>query len=229
MTNLEMLSLAARGLGALKDEVVFVGGSTIELYLAGRPALKVRPTDDVDCVVGVVSRVEYHKIEERLRGLGFSHPMDERAPICRWRYQGILMDVMPIDGNILGFTNRWYPEGFAKAVSTRLPDGQDVRIFDLPYFVASKIEAFKDRGKNDFAGSADLEDIVVLIDGASDFQEQILRAPDSVRDYLQESFKALVGDESFLDYLEGHLPPVGRLERVARARKILQTLAAEGR
>lgn len=226
MTNLEMLSLAARGLAALKDEVVFVGGATIELYLTGRPALKVRPTDDVDCIIEVVSRVEYHKIEERLRGLNFSHPMDERAPICRWQYQGILVDVMPIDGKILGFTNRWYPDGFAKAVSARLPDGQDIRIFDLTYFVASKIEAFKDRGKNDFAGSTDLEDIVTLIDGVPDFQERILRAPDNVRDYLQESFKALVGDEVFLDYLEGHLPPVGRKERVARARAILQALAS---
>ena len=221
-----MLSLAARGLGALKDEVVFVGGATIELYLANHPALKVRPTDDVDCVVEVVSRVEYYKIEERLRELGFRHPINERAPICRWHYQGIVVDVMPIEGKILGFTNRWYPEGFKSAVGASLPDGQAIRLFDLPYFLASKVEAFRDRGKNDYAGSTDLEDIVALIDGIPNFQARILRASEEVRSYIQESFNELIGDERFLDYLEGHISPVGRQERVARARSILQALAA---
>ena len=76
MKNLEMLALAARGLGPLKDEVVFVGGATIELYLAGQPVLKVRATDDVDCVVEVATRTDYYKLEEKLRARGFHHPMD---------------------------------------------------------------------------------------------------------------------------------------------------------
>ncbi len=38
-----MLGLVARGLGALKDEAVFVGGATIELYLSGEPLFKARP------------------------------------------------------------------------------------------------------------------------------------------------------------------------------------------
>lgn len=93
-----MLSLAARGLGPLKDEVVSVGGATIELYLAGQPALKVRATDDVDCVVAAAARTGYHKLEERLRGLGFRHPLDEDSPICRWECRGILVDVIPPGG-----------------------------------------------------------------------------------------------------------------------------------
>ena len=67
MKNLEMLALAARGLAPLKEEIVFVGGATIELYLAGQPALMVRATDDVDCVVKVAARTAYHELEERLR------------------------------------------------------------------------------------------------------------------------------------------------------------------
>ena len=224
MTNLEMLSLTARGLGALKDEAVFVGGATIELYLAGQPGLKIRPTDDVDCVVEVVSRVEYHKIEERLRALGFRHPLGGRAPICRWEYQGVSVDVMPIEGKILGFSNRWYPEGFAKSIVTKLPDGQDIRIFTLPYLVASKVEAFKDRGKGDYLGSTDLEDIVALLDGVPDFREQVQGAPESVQAYLRESFEEFLEDERFLDSLEGHLPPDGRRERVERVLAILQGL-----
>ena len=225
MTNLEMLSLAVRGLGAFKDEVVFVGGATIELYLTGQSALRVRPTDDVDCVVEVASRIEYYKVEERLRKLGFTHATGENVPICRWEYQGVSVDVMPIDGGILGFANRWYPAGYAKAIAARLPDGQDIRLFDLPYFIASKIEAFKGRGQNDFVGSPDVEDIVAVLDGVEDFKERLLKAPDDVRTYLHESFTELVGDERFLDCLEGHISPVGRRERVARALEILRALS----
>lgn len=226
MNNVEMLSLAARGLGPLKNDAVFVGGATIELYIAGQPGYKIRPTDDVDCVVEVVSRVEYHKIEERLRGLGFQHPLDEKAPICRWTYEGILVDVMPIEGNILGFSNRWYPEGFEKSVTAKLPDGQEIRIFALPYLVASKLEAFNDRGHGDFMGSTDLEDILAVLDGAPDFQEQIEGSPAPLRAYLSEGFGEFIRDERFLDALEGSIPPAGRKERVLRATTVLERLSS---
>ena len=226
MNSIEMLSVVARGLGPLKNEVVFVGGATIELYITGeQPGVKFRPTDDVDCVVEVASRVEYHKIEERLRELGFQHPMDERAPICRWKFQGILVDVMPIEGRVLGFSNRWYPEGFATSVMTKLPDGQEIRIFALPYLIASKLEAFKDRGKGDFVGSTDMEDIIAVLDGVPDFQEQIERASEPVKAFLRNGFEELLRDERFLDALEGHLPPLGREKRVQRANAILKKLA----
>ena len=224
MNNLEMLASVAKGLGPLKDEVVFVGGATIELYLAGQPALKVRATDDVDCVVAITTRTDYHKLEERLRALKFQHPLDTKGPICRWEYQGILVDVMPIEGAVLGFSNRWYPEGFEHAVPVRLPDGQEIKIFSLPYLIASKLEAFKDRGHDDFMGSSDMEDIVTIIDGAADFQKEITGAPQSVKSYLQDCFRELLADERFLDGLEGHLPPAAGPGRAARARSVIERL-----
>src|SRR4051812_1067118 len=33
------------------------------------------------------------------------------GPICRWDYDGLTVDVMPTDGKILGFNNRWYSDG----------------------------------------------------------------------------------------------------------------------
>lgn len=226
MKNLEMLALAAEGLGPLKDEVVFVGGATIELYLTGPSSLPVRTTDDVDCVVEVATRSDFHKLEERLRGLGFRHPQTSKAPICRWEFKGILVDVMPIEGSILGFTNRWYPEGFENRISSTLPDGRQIWIFSLPYLVASKLEAFKGRGHGDFMASSDMEDIVTVIDAAGNFQEQIATTPSSVKAYLRAQFRTLLADENFLDGLEGHLPPAAGPGRVARARAILDRLVA---
>jgi predicted nucleotidyltransferase len=226
MKNLAMLALAAKGLGPIKDEVAFVGGATIELYLAAQPALAVRATDDVDCVVEVTARNAFHRLEERLRARGFRHPSDPKAPICRWEFKGIRVDVMPIEGAVLGFSNRWYPEGFENRILAELPDGQEIRIFSLPYLVASKLEAFKGRGNDDFMASSDMEDIVTIIDGAAGFHEQIAGAPKSVKSYLRRQFRNLLADGRFLDGLEGHLPPAAGTGRVARARSVLERVVS---
>lgn len=216
--NLDMLSVVARGLQDLKDQVVFVGGATVDLYVTDPGGEPLRPTDDVDCVIGITSRVAYRTLEEKLRALKFSHPLDEaRPPICRWKFSGISVDVMPTDEGVLGFSNRWYPDGIAHAESRVLPDGQTVAIFSLPYFLASKIEAFLGRGKDDFYGSSDLEDIVTLIDRAEDLREKVLAAPKDVQNYIGEKFGSFLGNDLFVQSVAGHLDAgagPGRVERV---------------
>jgi len=127
-----MLAIVAKGLKDLKARVVFVGGATIELYVASSTP-EGRATDDVDCVVKMANRIKYYALEEELRGLGFKHPMAERAPVCRWEYSGIPVDVMPTEGKVLGFNNRWYAAGMAHTRTAELPDGQEIEIFSVPY------------------------------------------------------------------------------------------------
>lgn len=83
MKNIEMLAEIAKGLGPLREKVVFVGGSTVALYLTDPAAPGIRPTEDVDCVIELVTRAEYYKLEEQLRELGFQHAAKDNAPVCR--------------------------------------------------------------------------------------------------------------------------------------------------
>jgi predicted nucleotidyltransferase len=215
--NLDMLAIVAKGLKGLKERVVFVGGATIELYVPPT-APEGRATDDVDCVVEMASRVKYHELEEELRKLKFKHPMAERAPICRWEYSGIPVDVMPTEGKVLGFNNRWYADGMANTRTAELPDGQKIEIFSVPYLLASKIEAFKDRGHGDFLGSNDMEDIITVLDGCPSVKEEIEKAPKTVRDFLTQRFKEFSDNSDFIDSLQGHIealqPRSGRAEKV---------------
>jgi len=48
--SLELLELAASTLGELVDEVVFVGGAAVTLWITDPAAPPVRPTNDVDVV-----------------------------------------------------------------------------------------------------------------------------------------------------------------------------------
>jgi hypothetical protein len=57
MHNLEMLEVTAEGLQDLLEEVVFVGGATVALYATDPAAPEARPTDDVDLVIEIASRV----------------------------------------------------------------------------------------------------------------------------------------------------------------------------
>lgn len=222
--NVAMLGVAAKGLKGLKEKVVFVGGATIDLYLApGAP--ESRATDDVDCVVELGTKRDYYQLEEELRKLEFEHPLAEKAPICRWNYRGIQVDVMPTEGSILGFKNRWYREGMAHAESFTLPDGQEISAFSVPYLIASKLEAFRDRGRKDYIASPDLEDVVALLDGCPDAEQRIASAPVSVKDYLVEQLGKLLDTEQFLTGLDGNLGvgPSG-FQRVERCLALLRRI-----
>ncbi|AII54256.1 hypothetical protein N008_20000 [Hymenobacter sp. APR13] len=102
-------------------------------------------TYDVDCIVEIAPRAAYHVLEEELRALGLINDIASGV-LCRGTYQGMTVDVMPTEPEILGFSNPWYPAGFAHATIYRLPNGLEIRILSVVYFVATKLVALRDRG-----------------------------------------------------------------------------------
>lgn len=163
--NLTRIRTVYQALGELGEQVVFIGGATISLY-TDRSAEEVRPTDDVDVLIEVASYGEYSFIEEKLRQKGFTNDRESHV-ICRYRVQGIIVDIMPTNEAILGFSNRWYTEGFKHATGYLLNEKQQIHILKAPYFLATKLEAFRGRGENDGRWSTDFEDIVYLLNNRS--------------------------------------------------------------
>src|SRR5271165_4850513 len=159
----------------LVDQVAFVGGCVTGLLVSDPAAAPVRPTLDVDVIVEAASYVEFAVLEQRLRQLGFHESPEEGAPICRWVSGDLLLDFMPVDPSILGFSNRWYRPALEGAQKTKIGN-HEIRLITAPYFLATKLEAFHGRGKNDF-GSHDLEDIVTVIDGRPELVEEVHLAP----------------------------------------------------
>lgn len=95
--NLEDVVMVAGRLKALETNFVFTGGAVVALLL-DRPSVTVsRPTKDVDVIAEVVTRIQYTKLEERLRRIGFRHDKSEGAPICRWVVNDVRVDVMPMN------------------------------------------------------------------------------------------------------------------------------------
>ena len=106
------------GLGSLRDQMVFLGGCATGLLITDPAAPPVRATTDVDVIVEVASLTEYRRITASLRELQFSEDRSQQAPICRWAGHGVLLDVMPTNPDILGFSSEWYERAFAGAECT---------------------------------------------------------------------------------------------------------------
>lgn len=69
--SIALLERAASALDDLLEEVVFVGGATVGLWITDPAAPEPRPTKDVDVIVEVTSRGRFAEFEERLRAHGF--------------------------------------------------------------------------------------------------------------------------------------------------------------
>lgn len=82
--NRRLLVSAARLLGPLLDELVFVGGCATGLLITDPASGGIRPTFDVDTITEVDSYAKYASLSERLRKLGLTEDV-HGSVICRWR------------------------------------------------------------------------------------------------------------------------------------------------
>jgi len=171
--NLKILMLAVEQLGDLADEMVFVGGCATGLLINDPAAPPIRVTRDVDAIVQVVSRAEYYQLSERLREQGFAEDTSDGAPLCRWVAGKVILDVMPIDTQILGFGNKWYASAADNAAAISIPSGKQIRMVSAPNFLITKLEAFEGRGGGDYLMSHDMEDIIAVLDGRRKIVEEI--------------------------------------------------------
>ncbi len=100
-TNRQLLVSAARLLRPLLEELVFVGGCVTGTLITDQAAAGVRATIDVDAIAEISSYSENVRFGERLKGLGFTEDINEGAPLCRWRQGEVVLDVMPLNQEIL--------------------------------------------------------------------------------------------------------------------------------
>lgn len=203
--HVESIALLAHQFEKLEIDAVFTGGSIVGLLLTDLAAPDVRPTDDVDVIVSVARYADYASLQEALRKAGFKH--DLTGPTCRFILDGLKVDVMPSDGKVLGFTNTWYNHALRSAKSHHLPDGTSIRLISAPVFIATKLEAFHDRGNQDFLISHDLEDIITVIDGRPELLEETKAAEADVRQYISTTFKKFLDNQDFIDAISMNLLP----------------------
>jgi predicted nucleotidyltransferase len=203
--NIATVELAAAALGPLVHELVLVGGCAVGLLITDRARPPVRQTIDVDLLTEVAPTANYYAFCDRLRAQGFKEQPTE-AVICRWAKGSLLIDVMPTDGTVIGFTNSWYAEAVKSASPYALSNGLAIRLLSAPLFLATKLEAFRSRGGGDYLHH-DMEDIVTLLDGRNTIVEEAASTTQEAQAFLMDEFDALLSDPTFVERISWHLAP----------------------
>ena len=202
--NIATVAEVAVGLKELKDEMVFIGGAVVSLYVEDEPAEEIRQTDDVDVTINLLNYSAWIKMQERLLDLGFSPDPNGHA-ICSYLYKGISIDIMPSEDGPIGPANKWYKVGFHNLWTTEV-QGHSIRILSAPCFLATKFEAFKGRGK-DYRFSHDFEDIIYVLDNRTTIVEEIQKEPESIQQFLKEELIRVYTQPNFEEIISCHVHP----------------------
>lgn len=212
-SNIDRLKIIAEGLGELCRDVVFVGGSVAELYADDPAATDIRPTMDVDCVIELATYGSLQEFEDRLRKHKFVNDI-ESGVICRWTYNGEIVDIMPDRDSILGFTNLWYRPGFQHRIMYELPDGTTVYILPPLYYLATKIVAVKSRGGDDLRFSHDFEDFIYVLNNRMDITSLFDNESDeALTEYISSWASEILARQNCREEIECMLP-YGDYDRV---------------
>ncbi|MEL0635418.1 hypothetical protein V6259_01375 [Marinomonas sp. TI.3.20] len=202
-----MLKQVALALDELRETVTFIGGCTTALLITDEFTVEqVRHTEDVDLIVSVMGYVEYNKLTDQLKSHGFieASRLEEDWPMCAMKLGDLRVDIMPddetIDGfsrTLLGFSNPWYKYAMESAIDYKLDETLTIKVVNSIAFVATKLEAYKCRGKQDPLASHDIEDLLNLIDGRESLATEIQNAPEGVKAYIAQEIQTLMKINDF--------------------------------
>lgn len=206
--NIESIIEVAEALSDLNDKAVYVGGAVVSLYVNDPAAEDPRPTKDIDVAMEIATVGELEKIRQQLAEKGFHNDPKEKV-ICRFTFENLLVDVMSTKAVGWAPTNPWFKEGFEHLAAVALNKNITIHIMPVAYFMAAKFVAFHNRGK-DPRTSHDLEDIIYVMDNRIDLVDQLLNAPENVRNYLNGELENLLKLE---EAVLGHLNPFTQKER----------------
>lgn len=203
LINKEATKKVALALGNLNEQVVYVGGAVVSLYINDSAAEDVRPTKDIDLTFQIATPSKLEELREDLNAKGFFQSSEEDV-ICRFLYEDLKIDVMSTQSVGWAPSNPWFKKGFDKSIKVNIED-IIIKVLPLPYFLATKMEAFLDRGINDIYASHDLEDIVYLFNYTTDIDTQILASDNDIKLSLAKHLKLLTENRTIMNAIRGNL------------------------
>lgn len=166
-------------LGDDADSFVVVGGCAPATYDLG--VVRLRETRDVDVLVFASSYGQWNERVETFLRKGFRHASDSQVQ-SRLVLDDLKVDVMATPFRELGF-NPWYEGAFAARV--RDPS-TGLQVIPPLWFLATKLEAWKSRGRGDPSASQhDLEDVVTVLRGSEDTWNDLIVGQERVHRFVR--------------------------------------------
>ncbi|MGN6662152.1 MAG: hypothetical protein ACTHKN_24460 [Achromobacter mucicolens] len=140
----------------------------------------------------------------------------------------MLFDLMPVQPEILGFSNRWYSYAVETAGDMELESGVTIKLISAAAFVSTKLEAFAGRGGGDFMNSHDLEDVLNIVDGREELAAELADSPAALRQAAGSAIDKLIENPDFANVLPGLLAEPERADLIMGRLKMLRSLDTRG-
>ena len=222
--NIGVVAEVAQGLRELKEQMVFVGGAVVSLYTDDPAADEIRPTADIDMTLNIVNLSRWEQIQENLASLGF-YPDPEGHAICSYKFNDIPVDIMPSEDGPFGPSNKWYKFGFDNLWVVKAKE-EDIKILPAPCYLATKFEAFNNRG-TDYRTSHDFEDIIYIIDNRTSIVEEVINTIPEIKNYLKSELLKLINNPNYDEILSAHIHPIIIDERAAIVKEKINQIVSQ--
>lgn len=112
---------------------------------------------------------------------------------------------MPAEDGPLGPSNKWYKSGFENLWLTKA-DNVEFQILPAPAYLATKFEAFNNRG-TDYRTSHDFEDIIYILDNRMTIVPEIQQAHTEIKDFIRRELYKIIKNPFLDEILSAHLHP----------------------
>jgi len=176
-----------------------------------------RPTVDVDVTVSVLAFHQWDRLRMRLASVGFSIRTDGpegKVRKCLFHLGEIEVDIMPFNRPEFLTPSRMLELGYQSAVPHTIQDDLEILILPAPAFLATKLEAFLDRGIGDIYLSKDLEDIVTLLDGRLGIEDEILSTFGEMRERIRLELAKMLDHRAVEEMIADQLRDTNRRARL---------------
>lgn len=203
--NIGVVAEVAKALAELKNQMVFVGGAVVSLYADDPAADEIRPTADIDMTINLMNFSNWAKMQERLAELNF-YPDPFGHAICSYKYKDIPVDIMPAEEGPLGPSNKWYMVGFNDLWKITVKD-EEIQILSAPVYLATKFEAYNNRG-GDYRTSHDFEDIIYVLDNRIHIVPEIENAHKEIKKFLKKEINKILSSKFLEEILSSHIHPL---------------------
>ena len=80
-----------------------------------------------------------------------------------------------------------------------------MKILSAPYFIATKLEAFKGRGQGDGRTSHDFEDIVYVLENRRTIWDELRNTSGELKKYFVDEFKKLKENPNLFEWIDCHV------------------------
>ncbi|RFC55013.1 nucleotidyl transferase AbiEii/AbiGii toxin family protein [Brumimicrobium aurantiacum] len=209
--NIAVVAEVAEALQHIKRNMVFVGGAVVSLYTDDPAADEIRPTQDIDMTLNIINLSHWEEVQTQLGALGF-YPDPFGHAICSYKYKDIPVDIMATEDGPLGPANSWYKIGFENLWSAKAK-AQDIKILSAPCYLATKFEAFNNRGI-DYRTSHDIEDIIYVLDNRINIVEEISKDDNRITNFIKEQLQNIIDKGLLTEVLMAHIHPLLLGERM---------------